>query len=501
MKNIKIPLILSTSLIVVACGGGSDDGSGSSSSGGSGTTVQDESTYTGSFVIPQTISQNSTRSIHPEIFSSYSLNCPNVPDGYEPMANASVSLEGNDGNDIGSATTTDQCGVFTLTVPLTSDELEASVLTASLDGYKPLKAHAKNFIASDESGDGSYVASTIPDSAEYIISAIQKASADELMFSVTDSQTNNAVIQLTKSAFELSVNGQSIDISEINSSDQLGVASSNVLALDGSGSMYGVVYDQNYDAVLDSNDNPFTLHRLTALAAHQFIAEKNDADEIGIIAFDSYVNLIDQAFLDAFTLTDTDGDEVNFAYEEGGFSTEKSQLHFAIDLYNPSSSLWLYSNSYDAAHIDRNDSIESVNRSYYWGGGTELEGAINDSLEAVTQRNNAIKRIFVMTDGNSYFSDRSAVIDTAKQNAIPVNAIAVGANANENDLKEIATQTGGVFYQIEEPQNIVGIYSALQTSIKYAYLATLGAPLQPGDEVRLVLTINGETVDRTITIE
>jgi hypothetical protein len=495
MKASKISLIISTSLIISACGGGDSGGDSSDP------VTQQSSTYTGSFVVPQTLSQNSSRTIHPVQYRSYSASCPNVPDGYIPMANASVTLEGSDGESIGSDTTTDHCGVFKLTVPVASEELTDTVLSADLDGYKTLKAHAKNFVDVDGQDGESFIASTIPMDATYIISAIQKADSDELMFSVTDSSTNNAVIQLTKVAFQLTVNDQPMTISSLNSSDQLGVASSNVLALDGSGSMYSEVRDANYNYVVDDNLNPYTLHRLTALAAHQFVSEKSDSDEIAVIAFDSYVDLIDQAFIDGLTLLDIDDNEVTFTYSESGFATGKSQLHFAIDLYNPSTEQWGLYNAYDQAHSGRTDNIASISNYYAWGGGTELEGAINDSLTAISERNNAIKRVFVMTDGNSYFSDRQLVIDTAKQNAIPVNAIAVGTNANDTDLKEIAEQTGGVFHLIEEPQNIVGIYSALQTSIKYAYLASLSSPLQAGDEVKLSLQINDETVERVITIE
>ncbi|MGX1925217.1 vWA domain-containing protein [Vibrio sp. NH-7] len=492
---------ITSAVMLSACGGGSssDGGApvGDSNSGGS---TGNLSTYSGSLVIPQSVTSRSARAIQPEVFASYSSTCPNVPDGYEPMANATVAMKDADGNQLGESTTSDTCGLFKLQMTQDEGVDENSVISASLAGYKELKAHAQNFEQGADDVSTDAIASTIPASATYLISAIQKASGDELMFSVTDTVSNNAVIQLTKAAFKVSVNNQPLTISSLNTSDQLGVASSNVISLDASGSMFGQVRDENGDAVIDSNGYAYTLHRLTALAAHQFISEKSSADEIGVMAFDSSVELINNALLAQYNLYDENDADITFDYSDENFVIDKAKLHFAVDMYNPTSPLWM-DNFYDAKHTGRTDNVDSIGSGYRWGGGTELEGAINDSLTALQQRSNAIKRTFVMTDGNSSFDDRQALIDTAVANSIPVHAIAVGAGANETDLKVIANQTGGTYYKIVDGQNLVGIYSSLQTTIKYAYLAKLNAPLQAGDEVKLSLEINGETVERTITLQ
>tara|TARA_Y100001956_G_scaffold81110_1_gene97844 strand:- start:1427 stop:2926 length:1500 start_codon:yes stop_codon:yes gene_type:complete len=493
-------VVLSSALAITACGGGSSGGSDSGSVNENSGSTDQVSTYSGSLVIPEGLNARSARAITRDTFIAYSADCPNVPDGYQPMANATVSMEDADGNQIGEATTSDACGVFTLQIDIDEEVNESSVISANLDGFKELKAHAENFEQSDTDNVTDVVASTIPASATYAISAIQKASGDELMFSVTDTVTNNAVIQLTKSAFTVSVNDQPLTISSLNSSDQLGVASSNVIALDGSGSMYSSVTDENGDAVTDANGNTYSLHRLTALAAHQFVSEKSDFDEIGIMAFDHDVELINNTVLADYSFSDIDGDNVVFDYSDESFVSDKSKLHFAVDFYNPESHMWMGS-QVDASHASRTDGINSTNSYYRWGGGTELEGAIGDSLAALLLRNNAIKRVFVMTDGNSTFRDRAGLIDTAVANSIPVHSVAVGAGANEIDLKEVSEQTGGAYYKIVDEQNLVGIYSSLQTTIKYAYLAQISTPLQAGDVVKLSLEVNGETVERTITIQ
>lgn len=501
MDNLKHLTIVASLLSLTACGGGDSASANGDTTSTPDVPVTSSYTYSGSLVVPEGVAVKSSRALYSGLISPFSADCPNVPDGYVPMANATVTLEDSVGEALGAQTTTDNCGVFLLQVPKDDTNVENAVISASLDGYKTLKAHAENFVPSGDGSASTVVASTIPSSSSYVISAIQKASGDELMFSVTDSSTNNAVIQLTKAAFTVSVNDQPISISTLNSSDQLGVASSNTLALDGSGSMTNSVYDDQRDPVKDENGNTYTLHRLTALAAHQFTSEKSTTDEVAIIPFDSTVNLINNQFLEKFDFLDSNDSSLSYDYSESGFLADKAKLHFAIDMYNPHSGLWKYKSQYDQPHVGRADNIASLGRSYEWGGGTDIEDAINDSLDALITRSNAIKRVFVMTDGQSSFYNRADLIDTAKQNSIPVHSIALGTSANETDLKVISEQTGGTFYQVIDPTDIVGIYSSLQTTIKYAYLAALNTPLQPGDVVKLSLEINGETVTRELTIQ
>ncbi|RJX68347.1 VWA domain-containing protein [Vibrio sinensis] len=486
MKMFRVlPIVASVSLLI-ACGG--DDSS------------QDPKvTYSGTLIVPQGLQQNSLRILAGDFLSSRSDECPNVPDGYLPMANAAVVLEDENGSALSTETSTDNCGVFTVEVAGETDGFSNSVISATLDGYKPLKANAENFISS---GDGAAVpvASTVSSDAKYIISAIQSLGGDKISFSVTDSASNNAVIQLTKNAFEVSVNDQPLVISALNSTDQLGLASSNVVALDASGSMTSLVTGED-ELGPQSNNEVYTRHRLTAKAAHQFVSEKGAADEFSVISFDNQINTINNAFIANYNLLDETGNSVNFDYPETGFVQDKAKLHFAIDMYNPKSSLWQGGSADDEKHPDRTDTVATVNGFYPWSGGTELEGAINTSLEQVKERTNTLKRVFVLTDGQSYFNDRDGVIALANENSIPVHAIAISQSADEENLQEIATQTGGTYYKVIDEQTITGIYSSLQTTIKYAYVAELNAPLQSSDTLKLTLTINGEEVERTLTIQ
>ncbi|KII79515.1 vWA domain-containing protein [Vibrio renipiscarius] len=499
MHTLRLVTLTLSSAMLIACGG-DDSGSSSSSSSSTPDTETTASTlFEGTLVVPQGAQQNSLRVMSAGLINSYSVTCPNVPDGYDPMANAAVSIEKADGSVLTQTTTTDSCGTFLLSIDEEASALDDSVINAALAGYRPLKANANNFKKA-EAGQAAPVASTIATNAEYVISAIQKLGESEISFSVTDNTTNNAVIQLSKNAFEVLVNDQPISITTVNSADQLALASSNVMTLDASGSMRASINDENNNAVVDSEGHQYDRFRITAMAAHQFVAEKADADEIAIIPFSNSVDLINNAFLqDSLSLVDSNSASISYDYSLDGFTTAKDKLHFAVDLYNPLASLWGW-NDYDGRHASRTDSVARADTWYLWDSGTELEEAIKVSVDEVATRSNTLKRVFVMTDGDSYFTDRDAVIAAANQANVVIHAIAVSNNANESDLQPIASETGGSYHKIVDEQNITGIYSSLQTTIKYAYIASLTTPLQSGDAISLSLTINGEKVTRILVM-
>ncbi|MDN3699756.1 VWA domain-containing protein [Vibrio artabrorum] len=500
--KLRIGTLLVSTALIVGCW--SDDETISTESSSTDDTTVDTTTFAGTLLVPESTEIRSARALNRKLnISSYSAECPNVPAGYRPMSSAIVAIEDSVSGQVGDTTTTDRCGSFVIEVPVDSADTEGYVIAATADGYKALKANAANFQQSGTTPNTSVVASTIPSNATYVISAMQKAGGSEFIFSITDSVTNNAVIQLSKDSFLLEINGLPANFLSLNTSEQLAVSTSNVLALDASGSMFANEFDESVDppvAIIDGDGNPVTLLQLTASAAHQFITEKADADEVAVVPFDHNVELIDNTLLANYSMTDSDSTNVTYNYSDSGFVTSKANLHFSVDMYNAFSPLWNDFSRYDEKHADRTDPVSSLNENYRWSGGTQLEGAINDSVALASARSNTLKRIFVMTDGNSSFTDRDGVVAAALQNSIPVNAISVGSGANIADLSVIAEETGGAFFELTDAINIAGIYSSLQTSVKFSYVAYLGIPLQAGDVIKLTLDLNGETVIRTIAL-
>ena len=268
--------------------------------------------------------------------------------------------------------------------------------------------------------------------------------------------------------------------------------------------MSAEVYDDQSKPILDENNETFNRMRLTARAAHQFIAEKNSDDEIAIIPFSSDVNLLNASFFDNWTFIDTDSNEVALNYSASGFTQNTSELHFAVDFYNLHSPLWsnTFSKTLDTHHISRNDQVHLIDSYYYpWDSGTKLEDSINQALEASKYGTNPLKAVFVMTDGDAYFNNLEGLIDEAKSLSIPVHSLAISEAANTDTLQEISEKTGGSFKQILDISTIEGVYSALQSTIKFAYIAELSQEVTSGDTLTLEFTLNGETTTRSIEIK
>ncbi|MEZ9564366.1 hypothetical protein AB4226_04240 [Vibrio artabrorum] len=238
--KLRIGTLLVSTVLIVGCW--SDDetiSTESSSTDDSVDTTVDTTTFAGTLLVPESTEIRSARALNRKLnISSYSAECPNVPAGYRPMSSAIVAIEDSVSGQVGDTTTTDRCGSFVIEVPVDSADTEGYVIAATADGYKALKANAANFQQSGTTPNTSVVASTIPSNATYVISAMQKAGGSEFIFSITDSVTNNAVIQLSKDSFLLEINGLPANFLSLNTSEQLAVSTSNVLALDASGSMF-----------------------------------------------------------------------------------------------------------------------------------------------------------------------------------------------------------------------------------------------------------------------
>jgi Ca-activated chloride channel homolog len=85
---------------------------------------------------------------------------------------------------------------------------------------------------------------------------------------------------------------------------------------------------------------------------------------------------------------------------------------------------------------------------YTAGGGTNMYGcllrAAND-LRA-PQTPDRKKLVILMTDGVSDVGQRDAAIAALKPLGVPVVAIAFGSDVDENQLRDVATSTGGAFF-------------------------------------------------------
>ncbi|MEJ2765272.1 vWA domain-containing protein [Photobacterium sp. MCCC 1A19761] len=502
MKKELFSLTVLAAALLSGCNNSNSSGESKTGPGQTPDPTPAKTTFSGTLVTPEPVQATTQKALFRATrgFTTQATDtpCPNVPTGYYPLSNASISLVANNDAVFSETTTTDTCGQFSLEVEGENTAFENSKLVATSDNFKTLEANAQNFVQTADKPNDT-VASTIAKNASYVISGIQKIDDDTLAFSITDSQSGKAVIQVAKSAFQILVNANENPIVSLNTADQLQVSNSIVMTLDASGSMSGKVYDEQGDPVTDSNNVIYNRFRLTALAAHQFMMEKNAEDEVAVIPFSLYVNPINKTFLDGYNFQDENGLKTTINYSDSGFMKDKAALHFAIDFYNMHVPMW-EERVLDTKHAGRTDNVHTIVEDYPWGGGTELEDSIHVALDTTKQATGDVNSVFVMTDGDARFNDLDGLITKAKSMNLPVHSIAISNDAYTQDLMQISEQTGGSFKHITDVQNIAGVYSALQTTVKFNYLADLTLPVKSQDVIKMILTLNGEVVEREVTL-
>jgi uncharacterized protein YegL len=105
---------------------------------------------------------------------------------------------------------------------------------------------------------------------------------------------------------------------------------------------------------------------------------------------------------------------------------------------------------------------------------TSLYDAIYQAISDTTEQTGN-KAVIAMSDGDDNKSQKNAsdVIEHAVQNEVPVFAIGLGRKIDANDLRIIAEQTSGVYYESPTPDDLAAIYQALSVILKNQYQVTL----------------------------
>lgn len=458
---------------LVACGGGGSNDSSQTTKDLAGTLVVAESTET---TAEKTLIK--ARGVQGR------SDCPSVPNGYLPLELATVEFLDETGAVL-DTTTTDTCGEFTANAPLNT----VMVKTATPDNKDLIVEVAVFEVA------GSGLASTISDVAEYQIASMQ-ATGDSLVFTITDTVTNKAVIGIPDTAFIVTVNSQSADVSDVVSAANTAEPASVTLVLDASGSMNGSVYDDSGDPVRDANGVWYTRMRLTALASHTYLDNMPGTDESAFVVFDSDVNLINDAEIATlFQLQDSNAVEAGYSFSESGYTSSPADLRFVVDSYNHYSSLYS-DQAEDQKHADTPDL--RVAR-FPWGGATAMYDAIDTALDNTSLRNNVRKIVIAMSDGsdNSSSSSEASVISKAQDSGIPVYTIAY-EDADAETMETIASETNATSFLVDGP-DLAGVFQSIQTGITFQYIANLSNSLNSADVVTLTMNYNGLEVSRQIT--
>jgi hypothetical protein len=474
-----MPSLFSSLLLLTACGGG---GGGNNDDGNSTAGRIAE----GNLVVPQQTSQRNQEVLLRAQGVAF-RDCSDIPAGYSALADTTVEFL-DDSDQILQTTTTDSCGAFMATIP---DEV-TRVRATSTD-YRDLVVDVSLFTTT-----GGGVASTIPATATYQISSIQftGGSGDSIAFSVTDSETNTAVIGIPDTAFSVAINANPVSLNDLQLATQSADPASITLVMDSSGSMGSLIFDENFQLLEDDNGVAYDRYRLTSLAAHTYLDNMPSSDETAIIAFSSQVFLMNDATItNEFLLEDENGNDASYNFSADGYTTTAADLRFVVDAYNRSSQLYSPINP-DSRHPDTPNL--SVVNFYPLGGNTALYDAIEVGLVNTESRAASRKVVIAMSDGedNSSALVESDVITSAVNKNIPVYTIAFGG-ANPTTMENIALGTNASFYAIEDV-DLTSIFQTIQTGIIFQYLAVYEVSANAGDTLNLTLAFNGLTTTRSI---
>ena len=406
------------------------------------------------------------------------LLCFGVPDGYTPLANATVDQIDAFGGQAAPTTMADSCGMF-----VSAAGASVVALDVAAPNFRPVRTSVSAF--KDPDGNQLPDALTlIPTTSSYQLSGVRLQNQTRLLFTLTDSATNKAILGVVPGQISVTNNGAPAAIQSFGYGATLSQAPASVaMVLDASGSMWG------------------TPLQVAAASARLFVSRKASADELSLTVFDDKVYFLDPAGTDAMiayggklSFSDGAGQPIVLQPPANGYSTNPSFAEQMLKLYDNQSDAW-----------KRTDPFFRVSGGYYpYGGSTALYSA---ALKGVQSLGNTANRRYaiVMTDGYdnaSGMNTADTVINAAKASNVATFTVAAGSYVDANALQRIASETGGTYTQVSDMtqvQNLSSVFDAIRTNIAYGYAADLSKAAAPGS-LTLSLDIGGSVVESILTV-
>ena len=459
--------LCASALVLASCGGSSGDGS----------SLNDEAVFSATLIAPETTSGSVAllARLRQENTQVLMDSCPEIPDGYVPLANVEIDVLDADGNVLQEAVAiTDQCGSLSTTLPAGADRIRASS-----PGNRDLVAGITSVAANGG------LASTIPAGAEYRVGFLSTQQEDTLGFSITDTLTNRAVVGLPADVFSVSLDSTIANFTSISTA-LASESASIALVTDASGSMDTSAFRD------ESSGTDFTRLNVAAIAAHEFLDQKAPSDEVAMVIFDSDTDFVNQDFIDDFLrFEDSDGVEVPYALSASGFTQNSSDLRIIVDAYNRDTKLYGDNRPFD---IHPDTPPVNLTSRYRWGGSTAMYDATVLGSNQVNLRSNPRKFVIAMTDGrdNRSSNDIDDVVAIANANGTPVYTIGFEFT-EEEDLQRIADETGATYFQANSLQ-VADAYTTIQTNILFQYVGVLNQPIGSASTITLNLDLEGDGV-------
>ena len=450
-------------LALSACGGGGDDSANDpNNNNGTGTV-----SVAGVLVQPLDLSS-----------SGGNPACTQVPDGYAPLGNLSVTFNDSTGATI-STVVTDQCGKFSGNVPQS-----ATFSAQPSGGLNPISQPVTSLVQVT-SGSPATLISTTPAGSTYQISVVQYLGNGDIGISVTDDKTNKAVLGLVASNIQVAIGSIPQSVASFSYGATTAKNASIALVMDASGSMGG---------------DPI---RIASKAGHVLLdGLQSGADEAGVVIFDDSIVKIDDTALAKLTWTQNGASSSPYQFSASGLTTDLAKLRPIIDLYNRSSQIYSSSNQDPVNPATGNWRLAS---SYPWGGSTAFYTATQTGINLLDQAKNTRRIVVAMTDGmdnSSYPNTADSAIALANSKGIPLYTVAFGVSASvdEKTMQRMASETGGEYKRVEGT-DLTGLFQSIQTGITHQYVAHLSTAPASGSTLSITVTPSGATpVSRSLTI-
>ena len=143
---------------------------------------------------------------------------------------------------------------------------------------------------------------------------------------------------------------------------------------------------------------------------------------------------------------------------------------------------------------DKSSSINAVNK-LDASGGTSLASGIGKSLNCLSNSEDKLKFIIMLTDGNGSYSN--SLNNQAVSQNVKIYTIGLGSGVATSTLQNIATATGGRYYYAEQANDLIKEFKTLTDDIKIITTDTDGDGLSDYHEMRLRLC-NGKLIQTDI---
>ncbi len=149
----------------------------------------------------------------------------------------------------------------------------------------------------------------------------------------------------------------------------------------------------------------------------------------------------------------------------------------------------------------RRDQVQSDIASIRSGGGTDIYPAVDAAIKALRQTDAAVRHIVLISDGDTMPGDYQTLITGGnKHDHVTLTAVATGADANTQTMKDFAKWGGGNFYLVVDKTQIPAIFTreALLASksflVEEPFVPALAEPSELTRGVRGVPELGGYVV-------